>query len=52
MGYVRNSQYESNKSLPGTTSDKKISYSLTSRIMATMAIIHRFKDYLSTLNIS
>lgn len=52
MGYVRNSQYKSNKSLPGMTNDKKISYSLTSRIMATMAIIHRFKDYLSTLNIS
>lgn len=51
MGYVRNSQYKSNKSPPGT-SDKKISYRLTSRIMATMAIIHRFKDYLSTLNIS
>lgn len=23
MGYVRNSQYKSNKSLPGMTSDKK-----------------------------
>lgn len=45
MGYVRNSQYKSKKLLPGTKSNKHFPYSLLCRVMATVVIIHRFKDY-------
>lgn len=46
MGYVRNSQYKSNNLLSGTESNKNFSYGLI-RVMATIAIIHRFKDLLT-----